>query len=189
MSIQERHNKNIETGLKISELRTRPPKIKPPFRVYTYESGIFGRNKVVNEWICKSMTEWRICMGIPATLPRNACVSVAEIRKYSGKDYKNITEMKISDLKIYDKPKELGEFTVIFCSTMITNVTAFITMIRCPRSESICISLFRLRFIDFPQILAIPPYAAVIEFFAAVNACKNSHVVLVAMRPRGVVLL
>lgn len=110
MSIQERHNKNIETGLKISELRTRPPKIKPPFRVYTYESGIFGRNKVVNEWICKSMTEWRICMGIPATLPRNACVSVAEIRKYSGKDYKNITEMKISDLKIYDKPKELGEF-------------------------------------------------------------------------------
>ena len=110
MSIQERHNKNIETGLKISELRTRPPKIKPPFRVYTYESGIFGRNKVVNEWICKSMTEWRICMGIPATLPRNACVSVAEIRKYSGKDYKNITEMKISDLKIYDKPKELGKF-------------------------------------------------------------------------------
>lgn len=110
MSIQERHNKNIETGLKISELRTRPPKIKPPFRVYTYESGIFGRNKVVNEWICKSMTEWRICMGIPATLTRNACVSVAEIRKYSGKDYKNITEMKISDLKIYDKPKELGEF-------------------------------------------------------------------------------
>lgn len=112
MSIQERHNKNIETGLKISELRTRPPKIKPPFRVYTYESGIFGRNKVVNEWICKSMTEWRICMGIPATLPRNACVSVAEIRKYSGKDYKNITEMKISDLKIYDKPKELGEFRI-----------------------------------------------------------------------------
>ena len=110
MSIQEQHNKNIESGLKISELRTRPPKIKPPFRVYTYESGTFGRHKVVNEWICKSMTEWRICMGIPATLPRNACVSVAEIREYSGKDYKNITEMGISDLKIYDKPKELGEF-------------------------------------------------------------------------------
>lgn len=110
MSIQEQHNKNIESGLKISELRTKPPKIKPPFRVYTYESGIFGRHKVVNEWICESMTEWRICMGIPATLPRNACVSISEIRKYSGKDYKNITEMKISDLKIYDKPKELEWF-------------------------------------------------------------------------------
>lgn len=113
MSIQERHNKNIETGLKISELRTRPPKIKPPFRVYTYESGVFGRNKVVNEWICESMTEWRICMGIPATLPRNAYVSISEIREYSGNDYKNITEMKISNLKIYDKPKELGEFRTL----------------------------------------------------------------------------
>lgn len=49
-------------------------------------------------------------MGVPAHLPLRACVSVAEIKEYSGKTYKDIAEMKISNLKIYDKPKELGEF-------------------------------------------------------------------------------
>lgn len=110
MSINSLHNTNIESGLKGSELRTRPPKLKPPFKVYTYESGTLGRHKIVNEWICKDMTTWRICMGIPAHLSKVACVSNDYILKYSGKDYKDITEMKISNLVIYDKPKELSEF-------------------------------------------------------------------------------
>ncbi len=113
MSIQARHNKNIESGKKVSELRTKPPKLKPPYKVYTYESGFDGRHKVVNEWICDDITTWRICMGVPAHLPLRACVSVAEIREYSGKSYKDIAEMKISNLKIYDKPKELGEFKTV----------------------------------------------------------------------------
>lgn len=111
MSIQARHNRNIEAGIKRSELRKRIPKCNYPIKVYTYESGFDGRHKVVNEWICRTSTEWRICMGIPAHLPKRACVSVEEIREYSGKNYDNITEMEISDLKIYDKPKELWEFT------------------------------------------------------------------------------
>lgn len=110
MSIQARHNRNIEAGIKRSELRKRIPKCNYPIKVYTYESGFDGRHKVVNEWICRTSTEWRICMGIPAHLPKRACVSVEEIREYSGKNYDNITEMEISDLKIYDKPKELGKF-------------------------------------------------------------------------------
>ncbi len=113
ISIKEIHNKNIESGRKISELRTLPPKLKPPFKVYTYESGFGGRHKIVNEWICKDMITWRIIMGVPAHLPKVACVSIEEIKAYSGKDYKNITEMKISDLKIYDKPKELSEFCIM----------------------------------------------------------------------------
>lgn len=110
MSIQERHNRNIEAGKKTSELRKRAPKCVYPIKVYTYESGFGGRHKVVNEWICKDVTEWRICMGVPAHLPKVACVSIAEIRKYSGKNYDDISEMKISDLKIYDTPKALSEF-------------------------------------------------------------------------------
>ena len=110
MSMQARHNRNIEAGIKRSELRKRIPKCDYPIKVYTYESGFDGRHKVVNEWICKNTTEWRICMGIPAHLPKRACVSVGEIREYSGKNYDNIIEMEISDLKIYDKPKELDEF-------------------------------------------------------------------------------
>lgn len=110
MSIQARNNRNIETGIKRSELRKRIPKCDYPIKVYTYESGFDGRHKVVNEWICRTSTEWRICMGVPAHLPKRACVSVGEIREYSGKNYDNIIEMEISDLKIYDEPKELDEF-------------------------------------------------------------------------------
>ena len=110
MSIQARNNRNIEAGIKRSELRKRIPKCNYPIKVYTYESGFDGRHKVVNEWICNSTTEWRICVGVPAHLPKRACVSVEEIREYSGKNYDNVIEMEISDLKIYDEPKELGEF-------------------------------------------------------------------------------
>lgn len=111
MSIKEQHNRNIEAGKKTSELRKRAPKCEYPIKVYTYESGFNGRHKVVNEWICKDVTEWCICMGVPAHLPKAACVSVAEIREYSGRNYDDICEMKISDLKIYDTPKELSEFS------------------------------------------------------------------------------
>ena len=110
MSIKSQHNRNIEAGKKTSELRKRVPKCEYPIKVYTYESGYDGRHKVVNEWICKDVTEWRICMGVPAHLPKVACVSTAEIHRYSGKNYDDISEMKISNLKLYDEPRELSEF-------------------------------------------------------------------------------
>ena len=112
MSIRAKHNHNIEADLKTAELRLKPPKCELPFKVLTYESGADGRHKVVNEWICDKITEWRICMGIPAHLPKAACVSAEEIREYSGKDCKDISEMHITNLKIYDKPKELSEFCI-----------------------------------------------------------------------------
>ena len=110
MSIKAMHNHNIESGLKISELRLKPPKCELPYKVLTYESGFDGRHKVVNEWICDNITQWRICMGIPAHLPKTACISIEDILKYSGKERKDISEMHITNLKIYDKPKELREF-------------------------------------------------------------------------------
>lgn len=110
MSIKARHNRNIETGLKISELRTMPPNLPTPFKVFTYESGLDGRRKVVNEWICDNITTWRICMGIPTHLPKAACISAGEIYEYSKHGLKDVSEMHISNLKIYDKPKEIWEF-------------------------------------------------------------------------------
>lgn len=111
MSIQAEHNQNIEKGLKLAELRTKPPKIDTPFKVYTYESGIGGRHKITNEWICKDVKTWRMCMGIPAHLSKVACVSDEYIRAYSGNGKKDIAELKISDLVIYDEPKELLAFS------------------------------------------------------------------------------
>lgn len=113
MSINAIHNANIESGDKTNELRTRPPKILPPFKVYTYESGALGRHKVVNEWICDSMTTWLIYMGIPAHLITTGCVSAEQIRMYTDNGNKDLTAMHISDLVIYDKPRELGEFYTI----------------------------------------------------------------------------
>jgi len=91
-------------------LRTKPPKLEPPFKVYTYESGGLGRHKVVNEWICNSMTEWLMYMGLPGHLSKVANVSNDYIWSYCDRGNKNITEMKISNLKIYKKPIFIHEF-------------------------------------------------------------------------------
>ena len=110
ISIQAEHNANIEKGLKKSELRTRAPKLQTPFKVYTYESGLNGRHKVVNEWICRDITTWLMYMGLPAHLSKVACVSNEYIWDYCAKGHKNIDEMHISDLVIYDEPKGLHHF-------------------------------------------------------------------------------
>ena len=110
ISIQAEHNANIESGLKKSELRTRAPKLKTPFKVYTYESGINGRHKITNEWICKDITTWRMCVGLPAHLSKVACVSNQYIWDYCNRGQKELDEMHITNLVIYDKPKELSEF-------------------------------------------------------------------------------
>ena len=111
MSINRPHTDNIHAGLKTSELRTRAPKLPTPFKVYTYETRRFGGSgKVVSEWTCRSMTEWLMYMGTPAHLAVTGCVSVDEIRRYCDYGRKNITEMKISDLVVYEQPKELSEF-------------------------------------------------------------------------------
>lgn len=110
MSIQAEHNGNIEKGLKKSELRTKAPKIDAPFKVLTYESGLNGRRKVVNEWICKDVTTWLMYMGLPAHLSKVACVSNEYIWQYCDRGNKNIDEMHITDLVIYDTPKDLSEY-------------------------------------------------------------------------------
>lgn len=82
----------------------------PSMKVYTYESGNDGRHKVVNEWICESVDIWHLKRGIPVHLPKAACVPAWEIREYRDKKRNSISEMHISDLKIYDTPRELSDF-------------------------------------------------------------------------------
>ncbi len=111
MSTKHRHILDIHSGTKTNELRTKPPKIECPFKVYNYDiesSG--GCGKVVSEWICDSMETWRICMGVPQHLITTGCVSSHEILKYTNNGYKDLTAMHISNLVIYDTPKELSEF-------------------------------------------------------------------------------
>ena len=113
MSVKNRHILNMHSGNKTNELRTRPPKIECPFKVYNFDTESSGGiGKVVSEWICDNMTTWRICMGIPQHLVKTGCVSEYEILKYTDNGYKDLTAMHISNLIIYDEPKELSEFYV-----------------------------------------------------------------------------
>lgn len=64
----------------------------PDWKEYAYVTG----NEVENPDDCD--------------LCKNACLTYAEIRNYVGIGDKTFYAWNISDLKIYDKPKELGEF-------------------------------------------------------------------------------
>ena len=111
-SINKPHTDNIIKGLKISELRTKAPKINEPYKALIYETiKNGGCGKVIGEFIAHNEDTWRICMGIPKHLMVRALVSAQEIWRYSKYGEKDITEISISDLKIYDKPKGLKEFT------------------------------------------------------------------------------
>ena len=110
-AINKPHTDNIKLGIKISELRTRPPKINEPYRAYIYETlKNGGCGKVIGEFIAFNENTYRICTGVPKHLTITACVTTEEILRYTKNGKKDLTEISISDLKIYDKPKELSEF-------------------------------------------------------------------------------
>lgn len=109
ISIKAEHNANIERGRKRAELRTRPPKVQPPFKVLTYESGKNGRQKVVNEWICREMRTYQNG-DYPAALSTVACVPMSYINAHTNNGFKPLTALYITDLKVYNEPKELSAF-------------------------------------------------------------------------------
>ena len=115
MSIRRRHNANIESGEKDIELRTRPPKIKPPFRVLTYETlGEGGRGMVTNEWVCDKITEYNIKNeGVPAYIKIHGCISHSEVVKYTNKGEKVLSSLHISELRLYDKPRPLTDYYTV----------------------------------------------------------------------------
>ena len=110
ISIQAEHNANIENGFKNEELRTRVPKCELPIKFYTYESGKNGRHKVTNEWICREIREYPNPDSYPLSLVERACVPFSYICDYAKDGEKFLRGLVISDLKIYDKPRELSEF-------------------------------------------------------------------------------
>lgn len=110
-SINRPHTDNIKSELKKSELRTRPPKIDEPYKGLIYETlRNGGCGKVIGEFTAYNEFKYRMCMGVPKHLVLSSCLSVEEIWAYTNKGEKDLTEISISDLIIYDEPKELSEF-------------------------------------------------------------------------------
>lgn len=142
ISIQPKWVEKIASGEKTIEVRKSAPK-EVPFKAYIYCSkekkqddiiwaGAFGdRGKwnghIIGEFICdevEELHEWELSpQGKFADFERErlenfltaACLSEEEIFRYRENlpYYKPLYGWHISDLKIYDKPKELSEFKPI----------------------------------------------------------------------------
>ena len=139
ISIQPKWVEKIANGEKTIEVRKSRPKIETPFKCYIYMSqgdlkdlGSYSewiyknRMKVVGEFICDKVDEYNFhegltefnSMGLPSRIYgsyliftddyKSMCLSYDEVKNY-GKG-KTLYGWHISDLKIYDKPKELWNF-------------------------------------------------------------------------------
>ena len=137
ISIQPRWCELIASGRKTVEVRKTRPKIETPFRVYIYcTKGKFepheqlrnnlhyddstikvceGQGKVIGEFVCNSIgqTSWYITPN--DTLWKDAfdeesCLTNRELYEYSNGGL--FYEWYISDLVIYNKPRELSDFYV-----------------------------------------------------------------------------
>jgi len=118
ISIQPKWCELIANGKKTIEVRKTKPKIATPFKVYIYMTKsydtIFGKGKpkrvcvcggkVIGEFVCDEILD---CRDVNMD---DTCLTVEEWLKYT-KGHKGVVYgWHISNLVIYDKPRELSEF-------------------------------------------------------------------------------
>ena len=140
ISIQPKWVAKIANGEKTIEVRKTMPKLERPFKVYIYatwngnKKEIFvkqdgrlfcenwrkasglqrGSGKVIGEFVCDRIDDFLVFENGTVQywncheLEKN-CLTYNELSKYIGKN-KKWYGWHISDLKIYEKPKELSEF-------------------------------------------------------------------------------
>lgn len=124
ISIQPKWCELIASGKKTVEVRKTRPKLETPFKVYIYctqgtfaDLGIIGqtmyekRMKVIGEFVCDEiLTLWSGYAGGNG----DDCLTFDERECYLGFNEDGSNRMgygwHISDLVIYDKPRELSEF-------------------------------------------------------------------------------
>lgn len=125
LSIQPRWCEKIASGRKTIEVRKTRPKLETPFKCYIYETydkmyagtGIWypkehfrfahGCRKVIGEFVCDCVL--RGCEMENADRAINeGLIREKDLLAYSAG--KPLYGWHISELKIYDKPKELSEF-------------------------------------------------------------------------------
>ena len=137
ISIQPKWCELIANGKKTVEVRKSRPKMETPFKCYIYctlqgsneffkntlngsiskwNKGNWGckKGKVIGEFICSEIEELKrnTIFNAPA-LYSQSCLTRDEYFGYIGNKAAYI--WYISELKIYDKPKELSEFSPANC--------------------------------------------------------------------------
>lgn len=136
ISVQPKCCELIASGKKTIEVRKTAPKIGAPFKCYIYETkglcetptiidedghcSYRGRGQVIGEFICDRIDEYihkennRYWWNFSSPehideIKEKTCLTVEQIIDYAG-DSDTLYGWHISDLKVYDTPKELGEF-------------------------------------------------------------------------------
>ena len=137
ISIRPKWCEKIANGEKTIEVRKTRPKLETPFKVYIYctsgrpdlnipisperlmqdylDTGSMqslncplGNGKVIGEFTCDRIYELAPLNHAPNDVEKQACLTREEIVNYlKGTGY----GWHISDLLIYDQPRELSEFT------------------------------------------------------------------------------
>lgn len=82
---------------------------------FVSNEGDFRNGKVIGEFVCNNIEKFVVGSLACDDVEKQACLSYKEICDYFyGENYDNTVRIgygwHISELKIYDKPKELGEF-------------------------------------------------------------------------------
>ena len=133
LSIDPKWCELIASGKKTIELRKTKPRLETPFKCYIYCTGFkyfysFGGQRVIGEFVCENIQTYHADDFVGDEMPDGTirdkpvegeyaywiphqdrtCLSYTDILEY-GKG-KTLYGWYISDLKLYDKPKELSEF-------------------------------------------------------------------------------
>ena len=143
ISIQPKWCELIASGKKTIEVRKSIPKVNEPFKVYIYctanKNGVKdlleihgtdgkihkANGKVIGEFICEQMTV--AFYGEYCILPKSKTM-LDELDLLDYADGKPLYGWHISNLVIYDKPKELSEFaTVKYCYPCIKPIVNRLT--------------------------------------------------------------
>ena len=123
ISIHPRWCEKIASGEKTIEIRKTKPKLETPFKCYIYctidgikkmpkdyIAGSVERGKVIGEFTCDRIYELAPLNHAPDDVEKQACLIREEIVNYlKGTGY----GWHIADLRIYDTPRELGEFSPV----------------------------------------------------------------------------
>ena len=131
LSLRPQWADKIFNGIKTIEVRKSRPSLDMPFRVYVYQTkhkggkeivsevfnSVYGGGKVIGEFVCDKIEKIDIQAQITTTLSerwtfngiaKQACLTAEQLEEYlnGGMGY----GWHITEPKLYDKPKELGEF-------------------------------------------------------------------------------
>lgn len=105
ISIRPMWSQKIMSGQKTVEVRKTRPKMNPPFKCYIYKC---GNGKVIGEFLCDEIIEDRT-YGHNEEFYRAACMSAYDAAAYAMQS--PMYGWHISDLRVYDHPHDLWEFT------------------------------------------------------------------------------